>query len=314
MSVLASWLAAAGLLVSEPSAITVPDVLLAQTSMPELSAIVWSPALSRYLVASDDTGDKLQGTNHAPWLFALSLEGRFDSTPIPILGLDKLNDAEALCAGPAGSFFLATSHSANRKGQDKGERRRLLQLELSGRALQVIGAVDLAEAIAAAGVVPPGGVDIEGLALHAGALYVGLKAPQTATGAALVLRIAEVLPALKSGTLRAEQVQRWAEVPLRVTAAGGSVVQGISDLSFLPDGSLVLLANSPKKLPPDGGGALWWLRPGSSPLLVRRFPGLKPEGVTLTPDGQALQIVFDTDRQPPLWLRQALPATSPANK
>ena len=31
MSVLASWLAAAGLLVSEPSAITVPDGLLAAT-------------------------------------------------------------------------------------------------------------------------------------------------------------------------------------------------------------------------------------------------------------------------------------------
>jgi len=156
--------------------------------------------------------------------------------------------------------------------------------------------------------VPAGGVDIEGLAFQAGTLYVGLKAPQTAAGAALILRIRDVLPALQTGVLPPELVQRWAEVPLRVSAASGSVVQGISDLAFLPDGSLAIVANSPKQMPADGGGALWWLRPGGPPRLLRRFPGLKPEGVTLTPDGKALMIVFDTDRQPPLWVRQALPA------
>lgn len=308
MSALASWVAAALGLLAAPALITVPAELLATTSMPEPSGIVWSPALSRYLVVSDDTGDKLQGTNHAPWLFAMSPQGVLDRTPIPILGLDSLNDAEAMCAGPAGSFFLATSHSANRKGKDKPERRRLFQLQLSGRALKILGSLDLATAILDAGVVPPGGIDIEGLAFHDGALYVGLKAPQTTSGEALILHIRQVLPALKVGALRPEQVQRWATVPLRVTAATGAVVQGISDLSFLPDGSLVILANSPKKMPADGGGALWWLRPGEAARLVRRFPGLKPEGVTVTPDGKALLIVFDTDRQPPLWLHQPLPA------
>ena len=75
-----------------------------------------------------------------------------------------------------------------------------------------------------------------------------------------------------------------------------------------------LMANSPKHLPPDGGGALWWLgaealrAPGAgSPRLLRRFPGLKPEGVTLSPEGDALIIVFDRDRQQPLWLRLPLP-------
>lgn len=307
MLAFASLAAAALGLMAEPAPISVPVVLLAATSMPEPSGAVWSPTLSRYLIVSDDTGDKLSGTSHTPWLFAMSREGVLDSLPIPILGLAELNDAEAVCAGPAGSFFLSTSHSANRKGQDKAGRRQLLQLQLSGRTLKVLGKLDLAPAITASAAVPPGGIDIEGLTFRDGALYVGLKAPQTAGRAALILRIADVVAALRTGFLAPEKVQRFAEVPLHVDGADGPAIQGISDLSFLPDGSLVILANSPKKMPPDGGGALWWLRPGSAPRLLRRFLGLKPEGVTLTEDGKALLIVFDRDRQQPLWLLQALP-------
>lgn len=307
MLAFASLAAAALGLVAEPAPITVPAALLAITSMPEPSGVVFSPTLQRYLIVSDDSGDKLGGTNHAPWLLAMSPDGVLDQAPVPILGLPELNDAEALCSGPAGSFFLATSHSANKKGHDKPARRQLLQLQLDGRALKVLGKLDLAPAIAASATVPSGGIDIEGLAFRDGALYVGLKAPQTEGGDALILRIAEVLLAIQAGAVVPEKVRRFAEVPLRVETAGGPAVQGISDLMFLPDGSLVLLANSPKKLPPDGGGALWWLRPGSPPRLLRRFLGLKPEGVTLTSDGQALLIVFDRDRQQPLWLRQALP-------
>lgn len=35
--------------------------------------------------------------------------------------------------------------------------------------------------------------------------------------------------------------------------------------------------------------------------LVRRFPGLKPEGVTLAPDGRGLTVVFDRNSRDPLW-------------
>lgn len=311
MSVLAELfapvLALALALAPVPAPMRVPDALLAQTCMPEPSGAVWSAQLARYLIVSDDTGDKARGTNHAPWLFAMGPDGALDPEPVPIAGIDKLNDAEALCAGPDGQYFLATSHAQNRKGQDRPERRRLLLLALDGRALQIRGALDLAGAIADAGVVPPGAVDIEGLAYRAGALYVGLKAPQTAAGGALVLRADRIERALQTGVLPAGDLRVFAEVPLRVDGAAGPVTQGVSDLSFLPDGSLVLLANSPKHRPADGGGALWQLRAQQAPRLLRRFPGLKPEGVTLTADRRALLIVFDRDRQPPLWLRQELP-------
>lgn len=287
---------------------TVPPALLAVTSMPEPSGVVWSRELSRYLVISDDTGRKELGTNHAPILFAVRSDGVFDSDPVPITGIEKLNDAEAICPGPDGTYLLATSHSKNKKGQDKAERRMLLQLVLRGRSLVVQRSVDLAGAIAAANVLPQGPIDIEAMSLHKGALYVGLKAPQSAQGAALILRIADAVPALSRSAIDPKSIERWAEVPLQVKAeGGGSVIQGISDMSFLPDGSLAVLANSPKHLPADGGGALWQVKKGEAPRLLRRFLGLKPEGVTLTEDGKALLIVIDHDRQQPLWVRQPLP-------
>lgn len=314
MSALASLAAALFALVSDPTPMTVPGALLASTSMPEPSGIVWSPALSRYLIISDDTGDKQQGTNHAPWLFSMSRDGAIDPTPIPILGIEKLNDAEALCAGPGGTYFLSTSHSKNKKGQDKKERRRLFHLELQGRALKILSSLDMASAITDSGVVPQGPVDIEAMAFRSGDLYVGLKAPQTTEGSAIILRIRNLMPSLAAGRIAPTDVERFSEVPLHVDGPSGKVIQGISDMSFLPDGSLVLLANSPKKMPPDGGGALYFLRPGEAPRLLRRFLGLKPEGVTLTDDQKSLIIVFDNDRRQPLWLREPLPAdkASPA--
>jgi hypothetical protein len=289
-----------------PAPVVVPEALLDRTSMPEPSGVVWSPALSRYLIISDDTGDKARGTAHAPWLFAMGPDGVLDRDIVPILGLARLNDAEALCPGPAGSYFLATSHARDRKGRDKAERRQLLHLGLSGRALRVLGTLDLAP-LSGAPAVPSGPLDIEALAFRDGALYLGLKAPLTASGAAIILRIPEVMAALRAGAPAAQQVQRFAEVLLSVEGPAGPAAQGISDMSFLPDGSLALLANAPKGAPPDGGGALWRVRPGAAPQLVRRFSGLKPEGITPTADGRALLIVFDRDRQPPLWLVQPLP-------
>ena len=295
---------------SEPTVVTVPEALLARTSMPEPSGIVWSPALSRYLIISDDTGNKASGTNHAPWLFAMNRDGLFDPAPIPILGLDTLNDAEAICQGPASSYFLTTSHSANRKGHDKAKRRRLYQLKLEGRALKIVGSLDLASAIAESRVIDGRPVDIEALAFHDGELLIGLKSPQNAAGAAYILRVREVLSALQEGVLPSGRIQIFAELPLSVDSAAGKVTQGVSDMSFLPDGSLAILANSPKKMPPDGGGALWLRKRDGTIQLLRRFPGLKPEGVTPTQDGKSLVIVFDNDRKQPLWIHQPLPAVT----
>jgi hypothetical protein len=303
----------------EPRAMVVPPKLQARTCNIEPSGIAWSAKLKRYLIVSDDTGRKDAGTNHAPWLFALDEAGTLDPEPVPIQGIERLNDAEAITAGPHGSFYLITSHSPDKKGRTLPERRMLLHLDLHGRALRVLGRLDLTEArdregrglLALAGLDENGRLDIEALAYHEGALYVGLKSPLTKDGRAVILKLAVPAEAFRAGRIPAGALTRWAEVTLRVPTPGGPVLQGLADLAFLPDGSLVLLGNSPKGMAHDGGGAIWWLRrpgPGPhSPTLLHRYSGLAPEGVTVAADGSSLIVVFDRNQEPPWWSRWPLP-------
>jgi hypothetical protein len=85
-----------------PSALKVPSTLGAL----ELSDIVWVPALTRYVLVTDES----------PFLVTMSADGVLDGAPLRIPGVESLDDAEALASGPDGSVFLATSHSPNKKG------------------------------------------------------------------------------------------------------------------------------------------------------------------------------------------------------
>jgi hypothetical protein len=75
----------------------------------------------------------------------------------------------------------------------------------------------------------------------------------------------------------------------------------------LPDGGLLVAANAPKGMATDGGGSLWKLSaPNSEPTLLKRFDGLKPEGIALAPNHTSAIVVFDTDGRKPLWIRWPL--------
>jgi hypothetical protein len=295
------------LVAPEPRPVVVPPRLAAMTSPPELSGLVWSSTLERFLVVSDDTGLRDVGTYHAPFVLAMSADGKLDETPVPVLGSDALNDAESICAGPDGTFFLITSHSPNREGRAKRARRQLLHLELRGRSLIVRGRADLTELkggslLGRAGQPPDAPLDIEAVTFHDGALYVGLKSPLSSAGEALILRVAEPVKQLAAGRVQAASVTRWAAVALCPETA----CEGVSDLTFLPDGSALVVANSPKGAPKDGGGALWRLSREKKPELLRRFPNLKPEGVTLSPRSTVV-LVFDRNQDTPEWVELPLP-------
>jgi hypothetical protein len=296
--------------------IAVPPELAKVTSNPELSGIVWSPARRRYLLVSDDSGLRDQGSNHAPWLLGLAEDGTLDKTPIPIRGVKDINDPESICAGPDGTYFFVTSHSPNKENKTNAERRQLLQLKDGKDGLQVVAATDLTKlkgggSLLELGGLPPfGRLDIEAVTYHAGALYIGLKSPLTPEGQAVILRLANPAEALRAGKLRPGALERYAALPLCVSVKGAPVCQGISDMTFLADGSLVVSANAPKGGPKDKGGALWHLPAPvgkTPPVLLHRFPKLKPEGVTPSPTGRALVVVFDCDERAPKWTEVPLP-------
>ncbi|HET6280955.1 MAG TPA: hypothetical protein VFH73_08315 [Polyangia bacterium] len=296
-----------------PALIKVPEALARRSATLEPSGVVWSAALDRYLVVSDDTGDS--DNHHQPWLLAMTRDGAFDEEPVPILGIDEINDGESICAGPNGLYFLTTSHSLNLRGHAVATRQMLLLLKLEGRALRVEGRVDLTSARAEdgggslleiAGLPPHGKLDIEAVTYRDQALLIGLKAPLSASDGAVVLRLADPVAALRAHKLPPGAVTRLWEIALHVTKH--HIPQGIADFTSLPDGSMVLLANSPKGRKEDRGGALYWYRPGAGEAqLLRRFKELHPEGVTLDPEGKSLVIVFDNNTGPPMWVRWPVP-------
>jgi len=299
-----------------PTAIEVPPKLARRTRL-ELSGIAWLPELGRYVVVSDDISARHK--RHAPLLFTLSDGGRLDEKPTRIDGIHQLNDPESITLGPDGSVFVCTSHSLNRRGQLRAGRSVLLQLAIGadrharilGQAdLQLAPATDAAPATKAAAAQSPWlapDLDIEAIAYREGALYIGLKAPLGPDGRARILRLSDPVRALAAGHISPGSLALWSESRFCVPRDGASVCEGIADLTFLSDGQLLVLGNSPKHLPSDGGGSLWQLSaPNAEPRLLQRFPGLKPEGVSLTPDRQQAVIVFDRDGAPPLWARWRL--------
>jgi len=292
--------------------IAVPPALHARSATFEASGIAWAPSLQRYLIVSDDTGPP--GNDHQPWLLAMSKEGVFDDQVVPIEGIDELNDGESICKGPDGLFFLLSSHSPNKKGLVPPARRRLLLMELKGRAMKVVGQADLSAYVDAkgrslldvAGVAASpatGHLDLEAATYQDRALYIGMKSPLTATGAAVILRIESPVEALRAGRIPPGALTRSFDVTLRTK----HVSQGIADLTRLPDGTWFLVANEPKGLAADGGGSLYMVAPKShTAILLKQFEGLRPEGVTVAEDGKSLIIVFDMNENPPLWLRWPL--------
>jgi hypothetical protein len=192
----------------------------------------------------------------------------------------------------------------------------VLHLALRERALAVLGRLDLTALeggtlLVRAGLPVVGRLDVEAMAFRDGALYFGLKSPLTRRGGAVIVRLAGAVAALKEGRALASAVSRWAELPLCLEVRGRRVCQGLSDMAFLPDGSLALTANAPKGSAwPDGGGALWWLpSPEAAPVLVRHFEGLKPEGVAVSPASR-LVVVFDSDQGVPEWAELPLPSAA----
>ena len=120
----------------------------------------------------------------------------------------------------------------------------------------------------------------------------------------MILRLSDPVKATREKRIRVGSLLPFAEVPLCVPVEDRSVCQGLSDMTFLADGSLVVTANAPKGGPKDHGGSLWYLPApikDTKPILLYRFAGLAPEGVTLAPNGRELTLVFDPHQQVPKW-------------
>ncbi len=115
------------------------------------------------------------------------------------------DDLEGLATANTTQFFAITSHSRTKKGKRKPEREQLMLMNLSGKKIEMQQSWSLREQILTqlqkshgtvldmkqveAGTPDDGGLNIEGLALSGGQLYLGLRSPVTSKGEALIVVI-----------------------------------------------------------------------------------------------------------------------------
>jgi multidrug resistance efflux pump len=303
-----------------PAPIRVPPALAARSRF-EPSGIVWSPALQRYVVVSDDTGLADGADEHAPWLFTMDASGVVDPEPVVIEGIDEIRDVESIAAAPDGGLYVLSAQSFSKGGKRSPARQRFVHVALADGRARATAKVHLATLLDAAGsaaltklgITSTAELEIEGLtATSEGGLLLGLKAPLASDGEAIVWHLRQPDALLGTGELVAGELTQWGHVRLPVTAGGASADGGISELLELDGGELLVAATpSAKDAAADQGGALVRVsgRQGlASPRLVRTFPGLKPEGLARTPNSDAIMIVFDAAAATPSWMELRWPA------
>lgn len=298
----------AGDLAASPLPMKMPPSLASRTRF-EPSGILAQNSEGRYLLISDDTGR--DGDEGVPWIFAMSKDGTLQSDPVIVGGVDELNDVEAIAAGDNGEIYLLSSQSYSKKGKRKHSRTALLRLHKDGSGFRVDGETHLAELLDADSAQATAlglsegtrALDIEGLTTRNGALYLGLKAPLDAQGKAMIWRINSPAALFEGKPLAQAGASIWARMRVDVDVDGKTTPGGISDLLFLPDGKLAI-TSTPSTADGDGG-AVWRIDTPdagtSTPLLVKKYPGLKPEGITTSFSPDKLMVVFDTGGGAPLF-------------
>ena len=304
----------------EPRFMTVPPTLTRRTRF-EPSAVLTRQSEGRYLVVSDDTGIKDGDSEGKPWLFAMNGSGAVEPEPITIDGVTAIDDLEAIAAGDGGEIYVLASQSHSKKGHRPRPRSALLRLRPDGSHYRVDGEAHLAELLdsapdRAAAVGLTNGtreLDIEGMTFHAGALFLGLKAPLDTSGHAMIWKVAAPkalfdAPTGGGRTLEAADLTTWAHARLDVDLDGKVVPGGISDLLFI-DGSLAI--TSTPSTADGSAGALWRVDQPSggtlSPRIVQRFPGRKPEGLAPSLTRGQLMVVFDAGDSIPSFLETPWP-------
>ncbi|MCB9539918.1 MAG: HlyD family efflux transporter periplasmic adaptor subunit [Myxococcales bacterium] len=282
-----------------PARLDVPAALGAISRF-EPSGAVWLPERGRFLVVSDDTG--LKGpTEHQPMVFLIDPAGRVDPTPLPIEGVGRLSDLEAVTRDPDGALWLLCSQSRSKKGKRSAKRQRLVRATLDGDRLRASGSVALFDALTAsldasaqAALGLGDALDVEGMAWFDGGLLLGLKAPSTPDGRARLWRVHGPALVFEHGFgPTGARIEPFGAVRLPTGPKGAP--GGVSDLVVDGDGLLLLstLAEGPD------ASAAWrvTLPLGGAPQRLASWPDLKAEALARGPDGWT--VFFDSE--PPRW-------------
>jgi multidrug resistance efflux pump len=294
---------------------------LRQLTRFEPSGLIWRDDLSRYVIVSDDTGHK-GARNKTPWLFSMSLNGSVDPQPLPVEGVKAFNDLEGLTATESDDLYVLASQSYSRHGKRPKSRTLFARLKRSDFGYEAEQRVYLAKTLEEAGPETMNSLglsgsteklEIEGISYKDGALFLGLKSPLDAEGRAMIWRIGQPDRLFDEASVEHAEFSLWARVKLTAKVGRDTVPGGISELLFLPNGTLVITSTPSMDTVESETGRLWWTELDRADArsesvgvlsvdLHRSFDGLKPEGMSVSPTPGHLAIVFDTGEQNPSWV------------
>jgi multidrug resistance efflux pump len=280
----------------------------------EPSAVAWLSDLQRFLIVSDDTGIQDAGNDHAPYLFLMAENGKVAAVPVPLSGIEKVNDLEAIAPAGNGTFYLISSQNISKKNKRPGSRELIIKVQRDNEKFVVLGQVpflslllrsySLAE-LRALGLeqfeadgLPV--LNIEGAAFHDHALYLGLKEPISNKGA-IIWKLENVDDIFKMQKLTLNQLSVYGYVQL---GQHKNKSAGISDLMFDQNGRLWALSTIVDAGNDHQLGGLHRIDRFADGRLeatrIFNFPNLKPEGIC-QPGAEKFLIVFDLDNETPLF-------------
>ncbi|MDZ7401945.1 MAG: efflux RND transporter periplasmic adaptor subunit, partial [candidate division KSB1 bacterium] len=280
----------------------------------EPSGVAWLPDIQKFLIVSDDTGIQDALNDHAPYLFLMDESGNVAEAPMPLLGIEKINDLEAIAPAGNGAFYLISSQNISKKNKRPGSRELIIKVQRDGEKLVVQGQVQFLSLLLNSFSLPElralglekfeadgqPVLNIEGAAFHDHALYLGLKEPVTNKGA-IIWKLENVDDIFTSRKLAPNQLSVYGFVQL---GHHKNKSAGISDLMFDQNGRLWALSTIVDAKDDDQLGGFHRIdRFADGRLAATRifsFPNLKPEGICWQGSERFL-IVFDKDNENPVF-------------
>ncbi|MGZ3696185.1 MAG: HlyD family efflux transporter periplasmic adaptor subunit, partial [Bdellovibrionota bacterium] len=273
-----------------PAHVKVPASLADKTSF-EASGAVYLPDLKKYLVVSDDTDD-----SNSPWLFLMSEEGEVEERPLVIPGVKQLNDMESVSM--AGDYLYVMTSLTEKKGKPaKLDRNLFVRTKRNGVTLSGTQSLNMGKLLRKLikksehpllQAMVEDGIDkleVEAHDIRDGALYIGLKAPQTSDNASLILRVPNV-DDLFSPKANEVELEVWKTVKFEEN--DGSTYR-ISDLTFV--GNTAYFTTSCKS---ESCGGVWSLGENEAkPKLLRKFTQDSPEGIAYNAAKNLFMVTFD---------------------
>lgn len=250
----------------------------------EASGAVFVPETGKFLVVSDETEKK------QPLLFEVGKDG--SAKRIKIENLNKINDLESIAKESGSSYLAMSSMSYSKKGKHNHDRRILASFTLTNGKAELKNAVDFYEILkdfaeksegTAADFLKKGimekSIDAEGMFVLGDSLFIAFKNPLFA-GNGVIFEISDYNKIFSERRISENQIKVIfiEDLPKDLRISG---IYMISKDTFYFTASC----------DDEKCGGFFKFENGRS-LLIRNFPGIKPEGIAVDNNGDFF-IFFD---------------------